>query len=60
MSSANSSICRSARRQTTAARLAIDSPASSTLPTVAGYAVAAVIVVVGLRLFVERLDPESL
>jgi ABC-type Na+ efflux pump permease subunit len=45
---------------TTAARLAIDSPAPSTIPSVAGYAVAALLVVVGLRLFVERLDPKSL
>jgi hypothetical protein len=45
---------------TTAARLAIDSPAATTLPSVAGYAVVAVLVVVGLRLFVRRVDPESL
>lgn len=45
---------------TTAARLAIGSPAPVTLPTVAVYAALAGVVAVGLRLFVDRLDPESL
>jgi ABC-type Na+ efflux pump permease subunit len=45
---------------TTAARLAIDSPAASTLPSVVVYALLAVVVVGGLRKFVSRLDPESL
>jgi hypothetical protein len=45
---------------TTAARLAIDSPAATTLPSVVVYALLAVVVVGGLRTFVSRLDPESL
>lgn len=44
---------------TTAARLAIGSPAQATLPMVVGFAVLALLTLIALRAFVQRTGPET-